>query len=161
MEKDWKKQLRHEASLHHMCGENRAALSEVKSKVEAVALYKKTVDWAIKEGYPDMETIRRYFSDADASGVFVDRHFDGEVLDDQQVYVFHNCTGTIRTGLNVDKAIIPMLHFANGCDMRVESCNADNMPCPVRVPLYIYGDSRVEAEESARLHCLKYLNTKN
>ena len=58
VEKDWKKQLRHEASLHHMCGENRAALSEVKSKVEAVALYKKTVDWAIKEGYPDMETIR-------------------------------------------------------------------------------------------------------
>ena len=146
MDKQWQKQLRREASAHGMCAENRHALEGVESKRDAIRLYKKTIDWALEEGYPSLEAIRQHFSDCEIEGIFVDKHFDGEILDRSKVYVFHHCTGTIRTGLNVDLRIIPMLYFANGCDMIVKG--APGVSRPVSVPLYIFGDNRIEAEPS-------------
>lgn len=154
MDKLWVKQLRKEASAHHMCAENRLALESISDKASAIALYKKTIDWALEEGYPCMDTLRRDFSDCEAYGIFVDKHFNGELLDDQAVYVFHNCTGTIRTGLNVKKRIIPMLYFANGCDMSVKGVPGQNLQA--RVPLYVFGDNRIAAEQSDDIICVTY-----
>lgn len=154
MENLWKRQLRREASAHHMCAENRTALDAVDTKEKAIELYKKTIDWALEEGYPAIETLRRDFKDCEGQGVYIDRHFDGEILDQHQVYVFHNCTGTIRTGLNLKKRIIPMLYFANGCDMDVRGIR--NSAMQVRVPLYIFGENRIGAEQSEDLLCKTY-----
>jgi len=154
MESQWKKQLRREASAHHMCAENRSALEAVETKEQAVEIYKKTIDWALEEGYPDLDTIRKNFSDCEDLGIFVDKHFHGEMLTRCQIYVFHNCTGTIRTGLNLNKRIIPMLYFANGCDMDVRGIEGSRIP--VRVPLYIFGNNRIGAENSDKIICKTY-----
>lgn len=140
--------------MHHMCKENRNALENVESKAEAISLYKKTIDWALEEQYPMLSTLRSHFSDCEIYGIFIDKEFHGEILDAHQVYVFHNCRGTIRTGLNVERRIIPMLYFANGCDMEVKS--SGRFPCPIRVPLYIFGDNRISREESEDLECRTY-----
>jgi len=142
----WKKQLRREASAHHMCEENRKALDSVESKSDAIKLYKRTIDWALEENYPNLETLRRSFSDCEADGIFVDKHFSGDILIDQQVYVFHNCTGVIRVGLNVQKRIIPMLYFANGCQMTIKPIGSSSLD--VRVPLYLFGENVVNAKGS-------------
>lgn len=154
MDQYWKKQLRRQASERGMCRENRKALEEVTSRMDAIGLYKKTIDWALEEGYPNLETLRKCFSDCELSGIFVDKHFDGEVLDEQQVYVFHNCTGTIRTGLNIQERRIPMLYFANGCEMRVEC--AHRYGTSVKVPLYIFGENSVASEDSEDMKCIIY-----
>lgn len=154
MDKDWKQILRREASAHHMCEENRSALSSTESKADAVALYKKTIDWALEEGYPRLDTLRRYFSDCEQYGIFIDHHFSGEDLRDQQVYVFHNCTGTIRVGLNAEKRMIPMLYFANDCRMTVKSSGPASLQ--VRVPLYIFGSNAISAEQSDDIICKTY-----
>lgn len=154
MDNGWKQTLRREASLHHMCEENRTALASADSKTDAVRLYKKTIDWALEEGYPRLDTLRKYFSDCESEGVFIDRHFNNEDLRDQQVYVFHNCTGTIRVGLNVQKRIIPMLYFANDCRMTVKSSGPAALQ--VRVPLYIFGDNNIIAEQSEDILCKVY-----
>ena len=146
MENLWKRQLRREASAHHMCEDNRKALDSVESKADAIKLYKRTIDWALEENYPNLETLRSSFSDCEADGVFIDKHFSGEILTDQQVYVFHNCTGVIRVGLNVKKRIIPMLYFANGCQMTIKPAGSSALD--VRVPLYIFGENMVNGEES-------------
>lgn len=154
MDTDWKKLLRRQASLHHMCEENRSALEEVNSKADAIALYKKTIDWALEEDYPDLYALRRYFNDCELYGIFIDKEFHGETLMDQQVYVFHNCTGTIRTGLNLEKEIIPMLYFANNCDMSVRS--AAPVGTSIRVPIYIFGDNKISAEHSEDMDSVIY-----
>lgn len=137
-----------------MCAENRHALENVETKAQAIILYKKTIDWALEENYPTIETIRKYFSDCESLGVFVDREFHGEVLDSKQVYVFHHCKGTIKTGLNVGSKLIPMLYFANDCDMRIESkCNT---PITINVPLYVFGSNRISAEQSDDIECKIY-----
>lgn len=146
MENLWKKQLRREASAHHMCEENRTLLESVESKSDAIELYKRTIDWALEENYPNLETIRSCFSDCEAEGVFVDKHFTGEILTDHKVYIFHNCTGVIRVGLNVKMRIIPMLYFANGCQMTIKPLGSSRLD--VRVPLYVFGDNRVNGEGS-------------
>lgn len=154
MDTDWKRQLRREASVHHMCGENRDALEAVETKAEAIELYKKTIDWALEENYPALSTIRSIFADCEDEGVFVDKEFHGEVLNGHSVYVFHNCTGVVRTGLNIQKRIIPMMYFANGCDMEIRSAGPSGLE--VRVPLYVFGANTVRAVPSEDLKCKTY-----
>lgn len=158
-DKEWKRQLRREASAHHMCEDYRHALEESDSKVSAIGLYKRMIDWALEEGYPCLFTLRKHFSNYQTAGIFIDEHFNGEILNEQQVYVFHHCTGTIRTSINVDKKIIPMLYFANGCDMKIESGGGWNMKVPIRVPLYLFGDNNVEAVNSPQLTCITHKHT--
>lgn len=149
MEQDWKRQLRREASAHGMCRENRDALDSVQDKGAAIDLYKKTIDWALEEGYPNFGTIQRDFADCEQYGVFVNKEFHGELLNDQQVYVFHHCSGRIRTGLNTGKKIIPMLYFANGCDMTLSSGGDSNLE--VRVPLYTFGRNIIKLDASGNV----------
>lgn len=151
MRNEWQRKLRSEASAHHMCEENRVALGSVETKHDAIALYKRTIDWALEEGYPDLATIRQYFSDCECEGIFVDKEFNGDLLLDQPVYVFHNCRGSIRVGLNIEKRIIPMLYFANGCDMEVKGIEGAGGAS--RVPLYVFGSNRITAEQSEDVIC--------
>lgn len=146
MQAEWIRQLRREASGHGMCKENRDALDSIQSKGEAIALYKKTIDWALEEGYPNFGTIQRDFADCGEFGVFVNRDFHGELFTDEQVYVFHHCSGWIRTGINVQKRIIPMMYFANGCNMTIKPIGKNVVP--VRVPLYVFGENMVRAKDS-------------
>lgn len=129
-----------------MCKENRSALETVDSKESAIALYKKTIDWALEEGYPSFGTLQRDFADCGKYGIFVGRSFHGELLNEQQVYVFHNCTGCVRVGINLQKHIIPMMYFANSCDMLLRPAGPSGLE--VRVPLYIFGGNLVKTDSS-------------
>ena len=147
MQNSWKEYLLRQARLNSMCTENVEALRACETKEEAVALYKKTIDWALEKGFPSINFIRNEFGDCEDLGVFVDRDFHGELLDEHQCYVFHNCRGDIKVDLNVSKAIIPMLYFANGCNISVIRADTPHT-LPIRVPLYIYGENRIKAEDN-------------
>ena len=144
MEQGWKKQAKADIIEHGVCNEYKELVTRAASKVEVLALSKRGIDWCLENNSPALGLLRKSKDDCEASGIFIDRHFDGEVLDDQQVYVFHHCTGTIRTGLNLNKRIIPMLYFANGCSMAVEP-SSDIQAC---VPLYIFGGNDIVASGS-------------
>lgn len=146
--------MRRQASARHMCEENRLALEEASSKEAAVALYLKTIDWALEEGYPRLDTLREYFTDCEPYGVFIDRKFHNELFIDKPVYVFHHCSGTIRVGLNRMKSTIPMVYVANGCNLYVQA--SDNLGLRTRVPIYNFGDNRVIGEDSENLVCKVY-----
>lgn len=107
-------------------------------------------DWCMERGFPDLATLKEDFADCADKGVFVSRTFNGEVLNERQAYIFHNCRGTIRTGLNVRSAIIPMLYFGNGCRMRIvgtgERSQMRHRPV---VPLYLFGKNDVSARDNA------------
>ena len=129
-----------------MCTENIDGLRSCETKDDAVNLYKKTIDWALEKGYPALSFIREEFGNCEHLGLFVDKEFHGEVLDQHQCYVFHNCKGYIRVDLNVSKSIIPMLYFANGCDIAVGRADSPHT-MPIRVPLYIYGENIIKAQD--------------
>lgn len=94
-------------------------------------------DWCLERNFPDLQTLATKFSDLSHKGVYVKHSFNGEVLDDLQVYIFHNCKGRIRVRLNTERKLIPMLYFANNCDMVIE-CNEN-----ISVPLYIFGENTI------------------
>jgi hypothetical protein len=137
--------LLHEAKTKGMCLENFNALRHCTDRHQQIYLYKKTIDWALENSYPNIATIRRDFSDCEDDGVFVDKQFHGETFNDQQTYVFHHCSGTINVEMNLQQAIIPMLYFANDCHINV-TCNQSNVR-PINVPLYIFGDSTITTED--------------
>ena len=153
---NWKAYLQRQARLHRMCEDNRAYLSACETKEDAIRLYKQTIDWALEEEYPDLDFIRKEFTQQESQGFYVDKHFDGEVLNEQQVYVFHNCTGTIRVGLNLAKKIIPMCYFANNCDITILGIEHEDCFAPDRVPLYIFGDNKINAENSSSIEVRIY-----
>ena len=134
----WKDTLLRYGKLNSMCAENIDALKECETKSDAIQLYKKTIDWALERNYPNLEILRSDFSNYENEGLFIDHTFNGEILNEHQVYIFHNCKGTIKVGLNTDKAIIPMLYFANGCEMIIEGTNAMRV-MPDIVPCYVFG----------------------
>ena len=140
----WKEYLLRQARLNSMCTENIDALRACETKADAIALYKKTIDWALEKNYPPVNFIRNEFGDCEDLGIFVDKTFYGEVLNEHQCYVFHNCRGHITVDINIEKRIIPMLYFANGCNISV-SCVSE-----IRVPLYIFGENNIQADDTFR-----------
>ena len=145
---NWKPYLQRLAREHRMCADNRAYLSACETKEDAIRLYKQTIDWALEEEYPDLDFLRKEFADQQSQGIFIDHNFDGEILNEHQVYVFHHCTGTIRVGLNLAKKIIPMCYFANDCDMTILGVETADQFLPDRVPLYIFGKNKINAANS-------------
>ena len=131
---DWKDILIERAKEQGMCRENFTALERLSDKRSAVALYKKTVDWALENGYPGLDVIREHFNGMEQDGIYVDLDFKyDEVV--SQVAVFHNCSGTIRTGLNVETAVIPMLYLANGSRLVIDGNGSTDWA--VTVPVYV------------------------
>ena len=148
MSLNWKPYLQRLAREHKMCADNRAYLSACETKEDAIRLYKQTIDWALEEGYPDLDFLRKEFSDHQSQGIYIDHHFEGDILNEHQVYAFHHCTGTIRVGLNLAKKIIPMCYFANNCNMTILGIENEDGFMPDRVPLYIFGDNNINATNS-------------
>lgn len=144
MEQGWKKSALSDIRAHRVCDEYSELAARAKTKVDALALYKRGIDWCLENNSPSVDLLRRYREDCAYNGIFIDRHFDSELLNDRPVYVFHNCTGTIRVGLNVKKRIIPMLYFANGCNITIEG----HSPIQVSVPLYVFGHNDINASDS-------------
>lgn len=138
-----------------MCTENIDALRACETKDDAVALYKKTIDWALEKNYPPVNFIRNEFGDCENLGVYIDRTFNGELLNDHQCYVFHNCRGHITVDINIEKRIIPMLYFANGCDLSISRADTPHT-LPIRVPLYIFGENHISAEDNNDVTFKKY-----
>ena len=151
----WKAYLQQQAKVHRMCADNRAYLYACETKEDAIRLYKQTIDWALEEQYPDIDFLRKEFNTQESQGFFVDHHFDGEILNEHQVYVFHHCTGTIRVGLNLAKKLIPMCYFANNCNMTILGIESEK-DFADRVPLYIFGDNKVDAINSEFLDARVY-----
>lgn len=140
---EWKETLLRQARLHRMCLENREALANLcPTKELAIALYKKTINWALEEQYPPLDIIRSEFGDFEKEGLFVDKVFNGELLYDQLCYVFHHCSGTIYVDINFKERLIPMLYFANDCNMTILR-KGDGYP--IRVPVYTFGQNSITA----------------
>lgn len=131
-----------EGRRHGICTEGmKRIMSEDKDAM--VDYYIRIIDWSLENGYPDLETLRSEFSGFEEKGIYVGKTFSGEVFDKLQTYVFHNCKGTIKVAMGYENAVIPMLYFANGCDIRVE-CEQKNIPA-IKVPVYVFGNNDIRA----------------
>ena len=151
----WKEYLLRQARLESMCTENMDALRACETKDDAVALYKKTIDWALEKNYPPVNFIRNEFGDCEHLGIIIDKTFNGELLNEHQCYVFHNCKGHITVDINIPLKIIPMLYFANGCDLSISRADTPHT-LPIRVPLYIFGENNISAEDNNDVTFKKY-----
>lgn len=113
--------------------------------------YIENPDWCLERGFPGLDVLRSEFSDIEFKGIYIDKEFNGELLNDTQAYIFHNCRGVVRVGLNVYESIIPMMYFANGCKMRLIGVGEDikgvKLP-PTWVPLYIFGKNDIQARDN-------------
>ncbi len=143
---NWLKDLRRQASQKGMCAENRAYLSACEDKSDAIRLYKQTIDWALEEHYPSMETLKAEFSDCQGDGLFVSHEICGEVLTDHQAYVLHNCSGHFTVGFNKAKRLNPIIYLADGCDVTIEG-KAVNSPIPITYSIISFGGNKVQTTE--------------
>lgn len=151
MNAKWKNELRRRAGSHGMCADKRHALERLASDSDAISLYLGSIEWALGENHPTVQEIRDNFSakQLERNGIFIDREFNGETLFSQPQYIFHNCKGIIRVGLDTDTPNIPFYYFANGCEMTVRS--AADYPFPIRVPLLVYGKNPISTENSENI----------
>ena len=152
MEQSWKNKALADIRAHKVCDEYSELTSRAKNKIDALALYKRGIDWCLENDSPSVNLLRKYSQECAYNGIYIDREFNGELLVDQPVYVFHHCSGSIRVGLNLEKRIIPMLYFANGCDMVI----VGDSPAHVRVPLYVFGQNHITAQTDGSIEPVIY-----
>lgn len=139
---DIKKTLMQEAREHGICieGYNDMRGFDIEGLVD---YYIKHPDWCLERNFPSLSLLNEYFKRYEYKGIFIEKTFDNVCLADKLVYVFHNCKGSINTQLNLEKSLIPMLYFANDCDMHIH-CNEN-----IKVPLYIFGHNKITTSGGA------------
>lgn len=145
-----KEKLMLEARAKGICAEGYGTM-RVDDIDALVDYYIENPDWALERDYPTLAVLKEHFSGMGDKGVFVGRTFHGEVLNDLQAYIFHDCKGTVKVGLNVEKKIIPMLYVANGCRLRfvgVGDYAPRNPDERCIVPLYSFGRNDISARDN-------------
>ena len=156
-EKEWKPIVLADAARRGICRQYTGLLEKCENLTDFLRLYRRGADWALTNDVPSLNMLRRFAEERlDLHGIYVDKAFDGETLWDRQVYILRNCHGTIRTGLNIDKRIIPIFYIADGSDITIESANGDYLLHPVRIEAHLYGNSNVNCEDTKKLQCTKY-----
>lgn len=138
-----KEGLMSDARRKGICVEGYAQM-RVYDRDELIDLYIKNPNWCMERGFPSLDMLSSEFSDIEDKGVYVGKTFDGKVFSEKQVYIFHDCKGTIRVGWDMDNAVIPMLYFANGCDITLVGDGKINA-LPIQVPVYSFGENCIEA----------------
>lgn len=140
-----------EAHINDMCAHGFERLRS-EGMDSLISYYKEMPDWCMERGFPDLKTLKGIFAGRDDTGVFVGKVFHGELLNDLQTYIFHNCRGTIKVGLNVSKGLIPMLYLGNKCRLRIVGVG-DFKPKKKSersvVPVYTFGKNDVSAKDNA------------
>lgn len=119
--------------------------------------YIENPDWCLERDFPTLSVLRECFSDIEDKGVYIDKTFNGELLNDLQAYIFHNCKGTIKVGLNVEKAVLPMLYLSNGCRLRIIGTGVLTKN-PSEIPVYTFGENDVSARNNRYVRFRKYAN---
>lgn len=139
--------LMQEAHANGICKEGYKEMREC-DVMTLVKYYITHPDWCMEREYPSFEILKEYFSDCENMGVFVDKAFSGEILNDRQTYIFHRCRGIVRVSLNIDKCIIPMLYFGNDCDITIEGVSVGENRMPTIIPLYVFGKNALETKDA-------------
>lgn len=141
--KDLRDQLIDMAHAKGICSDGFKHMLESPDIDALVKYYIANPDWCLERDFPSLSFLREHFADIGNKGIFVDKEFNGELINDKQVYIFHHCKGTIKVGLNVEKAIIPMLYFANGCQMQIEGVGESLHKA--KIPIYSFGRNSLSA----------------
>lgn len=142
-----KQQLMADARANGICRDGYKEMRECDINA-LVKFYTIHPDWCMEREYPSLEVLKEHFSNCENMGVFVDKTFSGELLNERQAYIFHRCRGTVRVSLNIDKAIISMLYFGNGCEITVEGVNVGENRMPTIIPLYVFGKNTIATKEA-------------
>lgn len=127
------------------CRDGYRELLSCATKEDLIAYYKRGYQWCLEHGVPDIDVIKREFPEYDDGNIFVGKRFNGETIK-VQTAILHNCTGMLNVEMDYEDAVIPMLYFANGCDIQVV-CRQKNEP-PIKVPLYIFGENSIDAKDT-------------
>lgn len=155
---DLKTYLMVEARKKGICADGYSQMRE-DSLPALVDYYLANPDWCLERGFPSLQVLNDRFANLEHKGIFVGKKFNGELLNDLQVYVFHNCSGTIKVGLNVDKKIIPMLYVANGCRLRFQGVG-DFVPRRkedrTHIPIYSFGHNDIAAKDNKWVRFLHF-----
>lgn len=146
---DIKEKLMDEARDKGICLEGYETMRE-RDTNGLIAYYIQNPDWCMERNFPDLHTLATSFANIQDKGVYVNHTFHGEVLNNLQAYIFHNCKGVVKTRINLADCIIPMFYFGNNCDITIE-CMED-----IQIPLYIFGKNRVNTGGNAKFKIYKH-----
>lgn len=119
--KDTIRKLEPMALRGKMCDPFLCHIRRARNVDDLLRLYKAGLDWALDNNIPDVKLLQESCSaqKLERYGIFINKHFKGETVNDNIFQVFHNCTGSINVELNREKCIIPTLYLANNTNLNI------------------------------------------
>lgn len=112
-----KELLLKEAGANNLCDRMTQQFIE-KDPLSIVRIWKLEPDWGLERRFPSLGYLEKFFNTEQIreKGIFVSQNIDNLVLEDQ-VYIFINCTGYATVKFNPEKAIFPMIYLSQGSKM--------------------------------------------
>lgn len=156
--KQMKDELMKEARAKGICADG-YSIMRTRDRDMLIEYYIENPDWCLERDFPSLDTLKEHFFDLEDRGIFIGKTFHGELLNEKQAYIFHNCKGTVKVGLNVDRAIIPMLYVANHCRLRFvgkSDIRPQNEGQRIVVPLYVFGANDISAKDNVYVMFNRY-----
>ena len=113
---DWKADFLNEIDSHNVCGCYHGLIERAKTFDDTLKFYKRGIDWCLRNNSPSIDCFRKYKEQLEPLGIYIDRTFNGEEIDEHARIVFLNCNGNviIRKSLNM----IPEIYLANGSNVQ-------------------------------------------
>lgn len=136
-----------------LCSNYRRPLERCETAAQAIRLFKNCVSWALLERYPAKAEMLSFAKKEvwAENGVYIDTVFNGERIDGHVCCAFIGCKGSISTGLNTEKAIIPMLYLSEGSDLDITVDGGLLHPVPVE--LYYGSNARGDVSRMSVKDC--------
>lgn len=131
-----------------ICSEGYERL-RVSDKEGMIRYYTEHPDWCMERDFPKPEVLSAEIENAEDYGIYVGKHFQGEIFGRKQAYIFHGCTGEIYVEMDYANCVIPMFYFGNGCRLGVKCRQEENKRSPIVVPLYEFGRNDIQAKDNA------------
>jgi len=130
-----KDKLKEEAKAYSMCDEYFVLLDS--SKRDLVKLYMTQPNECMSNGFPSLDLLENHFNDEEIRkmGVYISQDLEN-LLCNQQVYVFNNCTGSINVEFDIKKAIYPMLYIGHGSNLKITINNS-------KTPIYVFDTATI------------------
>lgn len=153
-----KEQLIRDAQASGICDEGLHRMLDAPDVDALVEYYLANPDWCMERDYPTLDFLREHFPEIEDKGVYVEKTFEGELLNERQVYIFHRCRGTVRVGLNVEEKLIPMIYVGNGCRLKIVGEKTDKRANVTRVPIYLFGRNDIAARDNRYVKFIQFRN---
>ncbi len=146
-------ELKNQAIAHGLCEQWQSGWQNDKTAQKLINMYKRGIDFCIKNDYPSVEYIKQHFSTdiLRENLIYVDETVDIATADSGVFLFFGSCSGSI----SIDQFSVATIYVRHDCELTI---NANGFS---KVFIRLYENAKVNVHQCENASVFVYSNSNN